>query len=122
MWKSIKKLDIFSQYVTLKYDKNIKHKTILGGFCSFLLFGLAIGYFLLCLQTMLTKQKIQIRSSTSSYPIERGNIERNKTISYEEIGLEYIVSISSDGIRKSPQKCSYSNIIKYFDVRVYNDG
>ena len=54
MWKSIKKLDIFGLYITLKNDKNIKHKTILGGFCSFLLFGVAIGYFSLCLNTMLT--------------------------------------------------------------------
>ena len=58
MQRSIKKLDIFGQYITLKHEKNIKHKTMLGGFCSILLFGLAIGYFTNCLKTMVEKKKI----------------------------------------------------------------
>ena len=58
MWKFVKNRDNFGQLITLKYDKKIKHKTILGGFCTTLMYGFAIGYFVFCLITMATFKKI----------------------------------------------------------------
>ncbi len=103
MCKCLKKIDLFGQFITLRYDKKIKHPTMLGGGCSLFIILLAFGYFIMCLYFMFTFQKIYPSSSISNI------YDENMVNTYKDMGLDYVFSF----------KFNDGNSISYDDLRTY---